>query len=317
MTGLETVVLALVGSIAGILGGLLGIGGSIVMIPTMLLLFGTRHGPESQHLYQAAAMIVNFFVAGSSAYKHYKAGAMLWPTLRMLIPIAIIGSITGVWISNWKMFSGDGTIWLSRIFGLFLFYVMLHNLWGLYKGKRKGDTVTPPGDEIGGWRAAVVGIPVGLSGGLLGIGGGIMAVPLQQILLRIPLQRAIANSSLCIVFVATFGAIAKNYTLSQHVGPDGLPFALMESIGIAVILIPTAFAGAYLGAYLTHTMSLGWLRVVFACLMFYGGMKLVTRQMPNLPARSITQAVPAPPPIKPPSDLLAAPAVINTDKSAR
>ncbi len=284
-SGLEMVVLAMLGIVAGLLGGLLGIGGSIVMIPGMLFLFGARHGQESQHLYQAAAMIVNFFVAGSSAFKHYKAGAMLWPTLKMLIPVAICGSIAGVWISNLPAFSGSGTVWLSRLFGLFLLYVMVYNTWGLVRGPRAQDTVTPPADKVGGWKAALVGVPVGLSGGLLGIGGGVVGVPLQQIVLRLPLQRAIANSSACIVFVATFGAIAKNLTLSQHAGPDGTPFTLVQSIGIAAVLIPTAFLGGYLGAHLTHAMSLGWLRVAFACLMLYGGVRLLARQLPAVPAR--------------------------------
>jgi uncharacterized membrane protein YfcA len=293
ISGLEMIILALIGSIAGILGGLLGIGGSIVMIPAMLFLFGPRHGNESQHLYQAAAMIVNVFVGISSAYRHFKAGAMLWPTLKMLIPVAIVGSILGVYVSNLPYFSGDGTIWLSRLFGLFLLYVLVHNLWGLYRGKRKSDTVTPPDDRIGGWKAGLIGVPVGLSNGLLGIGGGVVAVPLQQTVLKIPLQRSIANSSACIVFVAIFGAISKNLTLGKHIGPDGLPFGLAQSIGIAAILVPTAFVGAYVGAYLTHKMSLGWLRIAFACLMLYGGIKLITRQMPKPPARSISQAVAA------------------------
>jgi hypothetical protein len=288
ISGLEIAVLAGIGSVAGVLGGLLGIGGSIVMIPAMLFVFGGRHGAEGQHLYQAAAMIVNFFVAGSSAVRHYKAGAMLWPTLKWLIPVAVVGSLMGVWVSNLPVFSGQGTVWLSRMFGCFLLYVAGHNLWGLYRGRRKDDMVTPPAWRIGGWRAALVGVPVGLSGGLLGIGGGVVNVPLQQIALRIPLQRAIANSSLCIVFVATFGAVAKNLTLSQHVAADGVPFAVTQSLIIAAILVPTAFVGAYLGAHLTHSMPLGGLRIVFAALMLYAGVRLI--MMPKAPSGPETKA---------------------------
>ncbi len=317
MTGLEMVVLALVGSIAGILGGLLGIGGSIIMIPALLFIFGSRHGPESQHLYQAVTMIVNVFVGSSSAYKHYKNGAMLWPTLKMLIPLAILGSIGGVFVSNLALFSGEGTIWLTRMFGAFLLYVMVHNLWGLYRGKRKSDMVVPPDDRIGGWRAALIGIPVGLSNGLLGIGGGVVAVPLQQVILRIPLQRAIANSSLSIVFVATFGAIAKNLTLSQHTGSDGLPFTLLQSLAIAAVLIPTAFAGAYVGAHLTHTMPLGALRVLFAGLMLYFGVNLLTRNLPGKPGRAAAQGPAASQPAAPQTPVQpAASAIINPGKSA-
>ena len=136
----RNVVLAGIGSVAGILGGLLGIGGSIVMIPALLFIFGGRHGAEGQHLYQAVTMIVNVFVGSSSAYRHFKAGAMLWPTLKWMIPLAILGSISGVYVSNLSIFSGEGTIWLSRLFGCFLLYVLVHNLQALYNGRRRAPT---------------------------------------------------------------------------------------------------------------------------------------------------------------------------------
>ena len=62
MTALDIVMLLLTGFGAGLLGGFVGIGGSIIMIPAMLLLLG-----QNQHLYQAAAMIVNVVVALSGA----------------------------------------------------------------------------------------------------------------------------------------------------------------------------------------------------------------------------------------------------------
>ena len=65
----------------------------------------------------------------------------------------------------------------------------------------------------------------------------------------------------------------------------------MQSLGIAAILIPTAFVGAYLGAYLTHVVSLGWLRVVFSALMLYFGVRLI--MMPKTPSQPATEAPPA------------------------
>ena len=67
-------VLAAVGLLAGVLGGLLGVGGSILMIPAMVFLFADRYGPEGQHLYQAAAMIVNLFVVLPAVDRHRRAG---------------------------------------------------------------------------------------------------------------------------------------------------------------------------------------------------------------------------------------------------
>ena len=168
---------------------------------------------------------------------------------------------------------------------------MLHNLQGLYKGKRKGDTVTPPDDKIGRWRAALIGVPVGLSNGLLGIGGGIMAVPLQQVLLRIPLQRAIANSSLCIVFVATLrgdrqelDARPARRTRRRAVCPDAVA-------GYRGDPDPDGFCRGLPRRLPDALVSLGWLRIVFACLMLYFGVRLIL--MPKTPSRPATKAPPA------------------------
>jgi len=68
---LDYSVLALIGLAAGALGGLLGIGGSIIMIPALAIFLG-----DDQHLYQAAAMVVNIAVALPAAIRHKRAGAL-------------------------------------------------------------------------------------------------------------------------------------------------------------------------------------------------------------------------------------------------
>ncbi|NOT00406.1 MAG: TSUP family transporter, partial [Phycisphaerales bacterium] len=66
---LETVWLGIIGLAAGLLGGLLGIGGSIVMIPAMTEVLGAN-----QHLYQASALMVSFFVGAPALVQHLRAG---------------------------------------------------------------------------------------------------------------------------------------------------------------------------------------------------------------------------------------------------
>ena len=74
------------GLVAGGSGGLLGIGGSLVMIPGMILLFGAegrQAGQDPQHLYQAAAMIVNFFVVLPAVVRHSQARATIPFVIRL------------------------------------------------------------------------------------------------------------------------------------------------------------------------------------------------------------------------------------------
>jgi uncharacterized membrane protein YfcA len=103
---------------------------------------------------------------------------------------------------------------------------------------------------------------MGLAAGLTGIGGGALAVPMQQVFLRMPLRKAIANSACTIVFSAIIGSIYKNVTL-----PFVHHIAVWESVLIALTLIPAAFIGSWIGARLTHRLPRQPVRIIFILLL--------------------------------------------------
>ena len=74
----ELPVLMCIGLVAGLLGGLLGIGGGVVMIPAIALLLG-----RDIHLAQAASMNVIFFVAAPAVVRHWRAGAVSYTHLTL------------------------------------------------------------------------------------------------------------------------------------------------------------------------------------------------------------------------------------------
>jgi len=265
------VLLAVVGLAAGLLGGLLGIGGSIVMIPCMReLLHGQTHG--NQHLYQAAAMIVNFFVVCPAVYQHVRARAIIWPVVTWLAPAACVSVLGGVMLSELEVFRHAGEVYLAGVFGLFLFYVAGINFHRLL-GSRHALAIErwEPERTL---RAGplVVGVTVGLVAGLLGVGGGIVSVPLQQRLLRIPLRIAIAIAAVTIIPLSVIGACLKNQQLVAHHG-----FELRESLFLAAILIPTAIAGGFVGGRLTHSLPLRVIRAAFAVLMLVAALRMTLR----------------------------------------
>jgi uncharacterized membrane protein YfcA len=251
-------------------GGMLGIGGSVVMIPAMTIIFG-----PAQQLYQGAAMIMNFFVSLPSAWQHRRSNAVLVNVVRVTIPCAVIGVIAGVWLSSGPWFQGQNEIYLSRIFGGFLFYVAAYNIYRLIGRTRLADMDDLAARRLPRWKiAAAVGVPTGFVGGLLGVGGGIVAGPMQQLLLKIPLPRAIANSAVTIVPLSIIGALYKNWT-NVHAG-----VSLAETLRLAAFLVPTAIVGGYLGAHFTHIAPRRLLRVAFIILMVYAGWTLVRRTTP-------------------------------------
>jgi len=289
---------AIVGLAAGLVGGLLGVGGSIIIIPAMVIYLShapTGYAGPTQHLLQAAAMICNVFVAAPSVLAHRRAGAIMPEVVVLLVPAAIGANLLGVAVSNSPWFARENGAYLAMILAGFLVYVAGYNAWRLaVQAGEKGTGIScrngPPraGEKGTGtfcrngpsgashkrclspFPVLLVGLLMGFVGGLLGIGGGAIGVPLQQVLLKIPLRRAIANSATTIVFSAALGAVVKNATLAEH------GVAVADSLRLAAMLIPTAIVGSYLGGRLTHRLPRKALRAAFivfmlviACRLFY------------------------------------------------
>lgn len=248
--------LVMIGLVAGALGGMLGIGGSIIIIPALAIVLG----PE-QHLYQAAAMIVNVFVAVPATIRHWRAGAVRMDVAKKMLPFALVLILLGVYLSDQL----DGKA-LQQVFGVFLIYVIGFNIMRLARPTPEPDL---DAQRIGWPTTGFVGSLMGGLAGLLGIGGGGIAVPLLQRVCNLPLRQCIATSSAVMCLTSIIGAIAKNWTLSQHTSmqePEQL-LTIIDSVWIAALLIPTAMIGGSFGAALTHVLPLWWVRLAFTLLM--------------------------------------------------
>lgn len=284
----ELTALILIGLFAGLVGGMLGVGGSIVMIPAMTEVLG-----PDQHKYQAAAMIVNFFVVVPAVYHHRRARAVEGPTVARLIPLAMVSVLVGVGISELPFFAGEGEAYLRMLFGVFLFFVAGWDLHRLFRRRGPQSAVanearTGPTEGSGerirdaersGWLfAAAVAVPTGLIAGTLGVGGGIMAVPLQRRFLRVPIRTAIANSATIIIATSSVGAIAKNYAFMVEHGRSLATFSL------AAVLIPTAIIGSLIGSRWTHRVPLELLKTAFFTLLLLAAVRFTYKAVQALPA---------------------------------
>mgnify|MGYP000055993888 FL=1 len=265
---MDIVIYLVIGLCMGVLGGMLGIGGSVFMIPAMTLAFD-----ENQHLYQAAAMICNFFVASSSMLAHRKAEAWVKSVLLWLVPAAIVGIFGGVMLSNAPVFEGEKSYLLARAFGIFLVYVVIYNSYRLYlhlHPKIEVVSKSMPPKKIARVFSVICGAITGLAAGLLGIGAGTVATPLQQVTLKLPLKNAMSNSAVTIVCISWLGAIYKNATLAQH------GIAVADSLKIAAWVIPGAVVGGFIGGHLMHTLPKNIVRGIFIGVCLMAAIKLLT-----------------------------------------
>lgn len=264
---MDNVVLLGIGLLMGLFGGLLGIGGSIIMIPALTLLYG-----ENQHLYQAAAMICNFFVAASSLIGHWRAEAFVGRVLRWIIPAAVFGVMGGVWLSNLPVFAGHNSFWLARLFGGFLIYVAVYNLSRFWARPRILTEMADRPSAVTALISASIGAVTGIGAGLLGIGAGTVSTPLQQVTMKIPLRNAMSNSAAIIVSIAWLGAFYKNATLPDH------DLEILRSVEIAALVLPTGILGGYLGSHLMHKLPRNLIRGFFVAVCFLAAWKLLTVQ---------------------------------------
>ncbi len=267
---MDQLAIAIIGFLVGLTGGMFGIGGSVILIPALT----EFHGPN-QHLYQATAMIMNFFVSVPAVFQHWRARAIDFTTIARLVPLSIVFVAIGVGISESQLFAGAGEANLRGLFGIFLFACGLTEIYRAYRPRNLADEMNSPQVEITSpptltWPLiAAIAAPTGFISGLLGIGGGILGVPLQRRFLHMPLPIAIANSTALVAATAVFGAIIKNYAyFSEHV-------SARQPMLLAAVLAPTAIVGSLVGARLTHRVPIKLLRNLFVVLLLVAAIRLI------------------------------------------
>lgn len=260
---MDLVLLVAMGALSGALGGMLGIGGSVVLIPLLTEFFG-----PDQHRYQAAAMIMNFFVAAPAVYQHRRAGAIDLPAVLRFTPLAIVAVLIGVGLSQAQLFHGGNEANLRFLFGLFLLAVCGYELYRPWR--REVEPAAPPPGRTAGWGfAAAVALPTGLIAGLLGVGGGVVAVPLQRRLLSTPTRQAVANSAAIIMATALLGSAMKNYAYGVESGGS------WTAVRLGFLLAVPAVAGSLLGSSLTHRLPIQTVKGVFLVVLAIAGVRIV------------------------------------------
>ncbi len=267
MSAADFIVASLLGLLGGCVGGLLGLGGGIIIIPLLTLI----RGPD-QHFYQASLMIIYVVVALAALRKHLRKDAVRLDVLCGLVPASVITMLLGVWAGN----QVDETL-LRRIFAVFLLYVIAADLarlareWSDAHNGMAGARPAGDGHPVPLGRSLFVGTAMGFVGGFLGVGGGTVAVPLQQLVCRINLRQSIATSTAAILVTGTIGAIAKNLTLSEAT-EGARTFA--DSLLLAVSLAPGAVAGGLIGSHLAHRLPMFWVRLCFVCLLTFSALQM-------------------------------------------
>ena len=267
LDAVTVIVLVAVSLVAGAAGGLLGISGAVVTVPGMTLV------NAAAPLSRAASLVVNVAIGLSGAIRHHQARCFLPRVFGLMLLGGLVGGGAGTLLARHL----DRWTWVfPGVFAVFLAYVIVLNLRLL--AERRWDTevhftsdapypLTPR--RVGALLG--VGFPMGLLAGLLGIGGGVLAVPLQQTLVDMPLRNAIACSSATIVGICAAAAFA---AITLGAGGSTPVFAWWQPLVVSAVLIPGGVIGARVGAHFTHRLPLRTVRVAFVVVVTFGCFKM-------------------------------------------
>jgi hypothetical protein len=245
----------LIGLVAGIFGGLVGLGGGVVMIPLMVSILKL-----GQHKAHGTSLVALVFTGISGAITYALKGSVDITASVLLAVTAIFTARAGAHyahaLAEWK---------LKRALGAFLILVSILLLLKPY--------LAHTGSASSGLTKIVTllitGILTGFLSGMMGVGGGTIMVPAMVLLAGFNQHTAQGSSLLAMIPAGGVGAHA-HWRLG-NVKTDLLPG-----------LIPGILLGTYLGGNLAHVLSEGTLRIVFALVLIWTGVRYLKTPVAKL-----------------------------------
>jgi len=246
---------AVLGAFAGTMAGLLGVGGGLVIVPVLVMLW-QADGPGGSQMVQLAigtSLAVIVFTSLSSVRAHHQRGNVLWPVVWRLTPGILLGAGLGATLA-----SAMPQAALKIVFGLFELLVAAQMLLSLHPEASLSVKRSLPGLPGMGLAGGVIGTV----SALVGIGGGILTVPFLDAC-KVRIQQAVGTSAACGLPIAVSGTLSyvllgwNNAQLPENAAGFVYGPALAGIVVTSVLFAP-------LGAALAHRLPTLVLKKIFA-----------------------------------------------------
>jgi len=262
--------LVLLGLVAGAVGTLVPMGGGIVAVSGMMLVFG-----YGAYMVRPVLYITNLFTYGLAALRQWIAGEVVTRRVRDLLPGTIVGAVIGYFLGHNLYDHVLG--YLLGVFALVMAAVVLYELRG---GIEDHDSLIRPSakkqqDRIDNFLSdsaevrqrswatlPVMGAPLGVLTGLLGVSGGVVEQFFQRKYTGLSAENARANA-IVMVFWASLTATIVSLGYGVSVGS----FQWQTPLTLAMILVPSTYGGGFLGHYLEKRISVDQKRWLFVVIM--------------------------------------------------
>ena len=253
------------GMAAGLLAGLLGVGGGIVIVPVLYHVFPMLGIDESvrMHLAVGTSLATIILTSIMSARAHARRGAMDRGLLRTYAPGIVAGVLVGAFLGA----RAKGEI-------LVLIFASVALVMAADMAFRR-RTVHLANGPLTGLPAQMIGFFIGGFSAVMGIGGGTFSVPAFT-LMKVPVHRAVGTAAAIGLFISIPGALG---FLWNGLGNPNLPPGSVGYVNLPALIaiVPGTMLFAPLGARIAHAISDRALRTAFAIFllmtsarMFYG-----------------------------------------------
>jgi uncharacterized membrane protein YfcA len=251
MTSEQVVIGVLVGFVAGLMSGLFGVGGGIVTTPAIQVLLG-----GAPYVAVGTPLPVIFPTALVGAFTYYRGGEVSMRAAAWAAGPGMFGAIAGAAVTA-----------VVNPHALLVATAVLIGWQAVSVARAKEYRIRPRG-TTSGWSYALLGLFTGFVSGLLGVGGGIVFVPIVTTVLGMPLKRALGTSLVVIAAIAIPGTIV-------HASLGHIDWTIFAVLVIGVL------PGARLGANLALGARERTLRTLvgvflFAVAIAYGVEEMVT-----------------------------------------
>ena len=257
------------GVFAGVVAGLLGVGGGLIIVPILAVLYGMQ-GFAAAHVMQLAvgtSLATIVFTSLSSMRAHHRRGAVNWPVMLQLSTGILLGAWLGGLLAVWL-----GGVLLAALFGIFELLVAAQ--MGL--GRPPAVHRRTPGRVVN----AMAGVVIGVVSALLGIGGGTLTVPWLA-WHNVAMRHAVGTAAACglpIALVGALGFVLAGY--GQASLPAGSTGYVYWPAAIAISLF--SVLSAPLGARLAHHLDPLRLKKLFAVFLALLGFVMILKSLLGL-----------------------------------
>lgn len=258
-------ILAAVGAFAGLIAGLLGVGGGIVLVPALLYLFsGLGYGSDDlMQICLATSLATIIVTSARSVSAHNRKGAVDWQILRDWAPGIALGAAVGV-MTVAQLRSQT----LQVIFGVLVIIVASYMIFGRSTWRIADQMPQGPVKYL------LSGL-TGFFSVLLGIGGGSIGVPIMTLHGR-PIHRAVATAAGFGGLIALPSAVLFLFTPTEN-APPGTIGAV--NIPAFLIVIAMTLLTAPVGASLAHSLDPKKLKRVFAVFLALVALNMLRKSL--------------------------------------